>query len=76
MKKFIIVLTSLLISSSLQAEDTVKFYIEKSLKNNLQLNAERKSFESAKQNKNISRSEFLPSIKYQEIKVALQILTV
>ena len=62
MKKFIIVLTSLLISSSLQAEDTVKFYIEKSLKNNLQLNAERKSFESAKQNKNISRSEFLPSI--------------
>ena len=31
-------------------------------KNNLQLNAERKNFESAKQSKNISRSEFLPSI--------------
>ena len=30
--------------------------------NNLKLNAERKNFESAKQNKNISRSEFLPSI--------------
>ena len=38
------------------------FYIEKALENNLQLNAERKNFESAKQDKNISRSEFLPSI--------------
>ena len=46
----------------LQAEDNLKFYIEKALINNLQLNAERKNFESAKQSKNISRSEFLPSI--------------
>ena len=62
MKKIIIALTSLLIFSSLQAEDNLKFFIEKALKNNLQLNAERKSFESAKQSRNISRSEFLPSI--------------
>ena len=62
MKKIIIALVSLLISTSLQGEDNLKFFIEKALKNNLQLNAERKSFESAKQSKNISRSEFLPSI--------------
>ena len=62
MKKIILVFTSMLIFSSLQAEDNLKFYIEKALKNNLQLNAERKSFESVKQGKNISRSEFLPSI--------------
>ena len=30
--------------------------------NNLQLNAERKKLESSKQERNISRSEFLPSI--------------
>jgi outer membrane protein len=62
MKKIIIAFTSLLIISNLQAEDNLKFYIEKALKNNLQLNAEKKNFESAKQSKNISRSEFLPSI--------------
>ena len=62
MKKITFLLASLLIFSSLQAEDNLKFYIEKALKNNLQLNAEKKNFESAKQNKNISRSEFLPSI--------------
>ena len=62
MNKIIFLLISLLISTNLQAEDNLKFYIEKALKNNLQLNAERKKFESAKQSKNISRSEFLPSI--------------
>ena len=48
--------------SHLQAKDNLIFYIEKAIENNLQLNAERKNFESAKQDKNISRSEFLPSI--------------
>ena len=62
MKKIIIILFSLLIFTSLQGEDDLKFFIEKALKNNLQLNAERKNFESAKQSRNISRSEFLPSI--------------
>jgi outer membrane protein len=56
MKKIITVLASLLIFFNLQAEDNIKFYVEKALKNNLQLNAERKNFESAKQSKNISRS--------------------
>ena len=62
MKKIIILLISLLIITNLQAEDNLKFFVKKALKNNFQLNAERKSFESAKQNKNISRSEFLPSV--------------
>ena len=62
MKKIISILIISLIFSNLQAEDNLKFYIDKALKNNLQLNAEKKAFESAKQSKNISRSEFLPSI--------------
>ena len=62
MKKKIILLYSLFIFSNLQAEDNLKFFVEQALKNNFQLNAERKSLEVAKQNKNISRSEFLPSI--------------
>ena len=62
MKKIILTLIISLIFSNLQAEDNLKFYIDRALKNNLQLNAEKKVFESAKQSKNISRSEFLPSI--------------
>ena len=62
MKKYILVTLLLFSSDYLQAKDNLKFYIQKALANNLQLNAERKNFESAKQSKNISRSEFLPSI--------------
>ena len=62
MKKYILVFLLLFSLNHLQAKDNLKFYIEKALSNNLQLNAERKNFESAKQNKNISRSEFLPTI--------------
>ena len=62
MKKIIIVFFTLLFSTNLHAQDNLKFYIEKALKNNFKLQAERQSLESAKQSKNISRSEFLPSI--------------
>jgi outer membrane protein len=62
MNKFFISIFLLFFASNLQAQNNLKFFIEKALENNLQLNAERKNFESAKQNKNISRSEFLPSI--------------
>ncbi len=47
---------------NVNAEDNLKFYLKKAFENNLQLNAERKNLESVKQNKNISRSEFLPNI--------------
>ena len=62
MNKKIILLTALLLTNNLQAQDNLKFYLDKALKNNIKLNAERKNLESAKQSKNISRSEFLPSI--------------
>ncbi len=44
------------------AENNLQFFIESAFKNNLKLNAERKNQKSIKQNINISRSEFLPSI--------------
>ena len=62
MKKYLIIIFLFFSFSHLQARDNLIFYIEKALENNLQLNAERKNFESAKQDKNISRGEFLPSI--------------
>ena len=62
MKKLIFLIYLLFFSSNLEAQDNLKFYVKKALSNNLQLNAERKNFESVKQSKNISRSEFLPSI--------------
>ncbi len=62
MKRYLYIIFLLFFSSYLHAEDNLKFYIKKALSNNLQLNAERKNFESAKQSKNILRSEFLPSI--------------
>ena len=63
MKKYLPLIFILFYSSFLHAQDNLKFYIEKAIENNLQLNAERKNFETAKQSKNISRSEFLPSIR-------------
>ncbi len=62
MKKYILLILLLFSTNYLQAQDNLKFFIKKALINNLKLNAERKNFESAKQSKNISRSEFLPSI--------------
>jgi len=60
MKKFLIVF--LFFFNSVNAENHLQFFIDSALKNNLKLNAERKNQKSIKQNVNISRSEFLPSI--------------
>ena len=62
MKYYIFIIYLLFSLNYLQAQEDLKFFVEKALNNNLQLNAERKNFESAQQSKNISRSEFLPSI--------------
>ena len=62
MNKYILIILLSFSSNYLQAQDNLKFYIKNALDNNLQLNAERKNFESVKQSKNISRSEFLPNI--------------
>ena len=62
MNKQLLIIFFILNFSIVYAEDNLKFYLQKAFENNLQLNAERKQLESAKQNKNISRSEFLPNI--------------
>ncbi len=62
MKIIIYTFFQIILFSSLNAEENLKYYINKAIENNLQLNAERKKLESTKQKKNISRSEFLPSI--------------
>ena len=62
MKKIVIIFFLALHFMSLEASENFKFYLQKAISNNLELNAERKNLESAKQDKNISRSEFLPSI--------------
>ncbi len=62
MKKQIFIFIICLFFFEVNAEENLKFFINKALKNNILLNAERKSLESSKQSKNISRSEFYPSI--------------
>ena len=44
MKNFLLIIFLLLPSNYLLAQDNLKFFIEKALANNLQLNAERKNF--------------------------------
>ena len=62
MKNFLLTLFSLFLVFKVNAKEHLSFYLSKALENNLELNAERKNLESAKQSKNISRGEFLPSI--------------
>ncbi len=62
MKKIIIIFFFTLHFVEVGASENFKFYLQKALINNLELNAERTNLETAKQDKNISRSEFLPSI--------------
>ena len=62
MKKILIILLNFFLISHLYAKDNIKFFINSAIKNNLQLNAERQKLNSTKQNKIISRSEFLPSL--------------
>ena len=62
MKNILLILFFLFTIYKLNAAESLSFYLDRALKNNLELNAERKNLESAKQSKNISRSEFLPSI--------------
>ena len=62
MKNILLIFFFLFTICKLNAKESLSFYLNKALENNLELNAERKNFDSAKQNKNISRSEFLPSI--------------
>ena len=60
--KFLFVILIFFYISSANSQENLRFFLDKAFANNLKLNAERKKLESAKQSKNISRSEFLPSI--------------
>ena len=62
MRKLLSIIIFIFYTENLIANENLKFYLNKSIENNLILDAERKKLESSKQNKNISRSEFLPSI--------------
>ena len=62
MKLIIKIIIFFLIFTNSFSENNLKFFIEAALKNNLELNAERKKQKSIKENINISRSEFLPSL--------------
>ena len=62
MKILITTITIFFYFSNLLAENNLQFFIKAAFKNNLELNAERKNQKSIKENINISRSEFLPSL--------------
>jgi outer membrane protein len=62
MKYIIIVIILSLKSSFLYGEDNLLYFIDSAFKNNPKLNAERNNFKAMKENVNISRSEFLPSL--------------
>ena len=62
MKKILFLILAIFFSSSLQANENFTFFLEKAIKNNLKLNAERKNLQSIKQSQNISKSEFFPNL--------------
>ena len=60
--KFLINIIIIFFFTSAYAENNLKFFIESAFTKNIKLNAERKQQKSIKENINISRSEFLPSV--------------
>ena len=61
--RFILILISIFVLNFFTVSKAdVQFLINSALKNNLKLNAERKNYKSIKEEINISKSEFLPSI--------------
>ena len=62
MTKYIIIFFIILNYNYLLADNGVLFYVDSALKNNPKINAERENLKSIKQNINISKSEFLPSL--------------
>ena len=62
MKSILKLIIIFLFVSNLKADEVFLKYLESALKNNPKLNSERSNLKSVKQNINISRSEFLPSL--------------
>ena len=75
MKKIFFYFLIFLYFSNLNAEENLKFYINKAIENNLQLNAERKNLESANKIKIFQEVNFYQVLLFLEIKlVQLQLI--
>ena len=62
MKSFLVIIFLFFTYNFSYAATDLIFFLEAAHKNNPKLNAERKNFKATKENINISRSEFLPSV--------------
>ncbi len=62
MKNYYIILLAIFDFNILLADNNVVFFVKSALQNNPKINAERENLKAIKQNENISRSEFLPSL--------------
>ena len=62
MIKYLIIFLTIFQFNNLFAENNVLLFVESALKNNPKINAERENLKVVKENQNISRSEFLPSL--------------
>jgi outer membrane protein len=70
--KFIIFIIFFIFNTSLISATEILTYLESAYKNNPILNAERENFKAIKENINISRSEFLPSVSISGIQSSQQ----
>jgi outer membrane protein len=62
MKKIIIIFLTLFCFQTLNTQENLIFFVNSALEKNPKINAERQNLKAIKQNINISKSEFLPSI--------------
>ena len=62
MIKYLIIFLTIFQFNNLFAKNNVLLFVESALKNNPKINAERENLKTVKENQNISRSEFLPSL--------------
>ena len=70
--KYIIIFIFFIFSSNSISATEFLIYLESAYKSNPVLNAERENYKAVKENINISRSEFLPSVSVSGIKNSLQ----
>jgi len=70
--KFLIIFIILIFKLSIVSASEFLMYLESAYKNNPTLNAERENYKAIKENINISRSEFFPSISVSETKSSQQ----
>tara|TARA_B100000886_G_scaffold324347_1_gene268931 strand:- start:819 stop:2114 length:1296 start_codon:yes stop_codon:yes gene_type:complete len=62
MIKYFVIFFLIVKFNTLHAENNVLFFVESALQKNPKINAERENLKAVKQNENISKSEFFPSL--------------